>query len=178
MLRPRLAPFFEVMRNNPNAVQGFDRAGVDPCGELFVVTSDGYCMGYWWKSGDIVVCTPVQQSIANVVLMPKGYGWPRLGRQASYGSLFGDAGEPCRLDRWAVVGAIECVLRRGTADVWNEVLIGAQLEEPGAVEDNWDQPIKVARKSVHPVAGWGDIAAAAVECGRQLSLFTRPAIAA
>ena len=154
----------------------FDVDVFGPERELFVVIKGGYCMGYWWKRGDIVVCAPVCKSTANVVLRPKGYGWPRFGRQSGYGTLSGDAGEPCRLDRWAVSGSIEWVLRMNADGEWRQIALGDVLEAPGQVHEGWDIP--QTPLSSKTVSGWGEMAAVAVECGQQLSLFTRPAIAA
>ena len=87
MPRPRLAPYFEVKQDGSIPTAEFDTGAFGTQREFFVVIKGGYCMGYWWKRGDIVVCAPVRKSTANVVLMPKGYGWPRLGRQSGYGTL-------------------------------------------------------------------------------------------
>lgn len=177
MPRPRLAPYFEVKQEGSIPTTAFDTGAFGAQREFFVVIKGGYCMGYWWKRGDIVVCAPVRKSTANVVLMPKGYGWPRLGRQSGYGTLSGDAGEPCRLDRWSVSGAIEFVLRLNDQGEWRQSVLGELLEAPGDVQQGWDLPLSTARPKA--VAGWGEVAvSAAAECGQQLSLFTRPAIAA
>ena len=175
---PRIAPYFEVSHDVGLALGEGCVAELSDERQLFVVLKGGYCMGYWWKRGDVIVCGTLAASAANVVLMPKGYGWPRLGRQSGYGHLSGDAGEPCRLDRWAVVGSIEYVLRRDSADIWQQVILGDALESPLDIPtDGWDQP-KVRRQSF-AVKGWSvSNRKQGMLPTRQLSLFTGPAIAA
>ena len=124
--------------------------------------------------GDVIVCSNEVSSTANVVLVPRGYGWPRLGRQNGYGDLCGDAGEPCRLDRWSVAGNILFIHRRASTGVWHQVCLGEALESPveqGAC--SWDKPIHVSSR--FPVLGWPKKVRGPE---RQLSLFTRSGLAA
>lgn len=176
MSGPRIAPFFEVCHDRSLAVsEGLDEALFTEGRELFVFLHGGYSMGYWWKRGDVIVCSREVSVTANVVLVPRGYGWPRLGRQNGYGDLSGDAGEPCRLDRWLVAGNIMYVCRRDDSGEWREVCLGDSLESP--VEQDafsWDKAVQ--RPKRFPVSGWRRPTPSVGE--RQLSLFTRPGLAA
>ena len=138
-------------------------------------------MGCWWKRGDVVVCARTSTCGTNVVLIPTGYGWPRLGYQTSYGELTGDVGEPCRTDRWQVAGEIKSVLRRGADEIWCSVNHRESLESPvdGATH-LWESPgVKV---KPYAVSGWATSNESSPSSdlvkARQLSLFTRKAIAA
>lgn len=174
MSGPRIAPFFEVCHDRSLGLESLGDDVREGEQQLFVVLKGGYCMGYWWKRGDVVSCDSGATGAANVVLIPRGYGWPRLGRQNGYGDLCGDAGEPCRFDRWAVAGLIVGLYRCDGAGVWSKIALDKALESPVWTDESWDRPARVSNG--YAVAGWPK--GKTTRRGKQLSLFTHPGIAA
>ena len=182
MSAPRIAPFYEVCHDQSLGLKNIKDFLSALEQHMFVVLKSGYAMGCWWKRGDVVVCSESSSRGTNVVLSPVGYGWPRLGHQTNYGELSGDAGEPCRSDRWRVVGEILYVMRQDAHSAWIKVNKREMLESP--VTENvqfWEQPVEPS--PVYAVQGWSHVADDAQKrCSqvraRQLSLFTRTAIAA
>lgn len=78
----------------------------------------GRVAGFTFRAGDRVVLGPVSDGDL-LLLRPRGYGWPMLGRQAR-GSLIAEpGGVPAAPRRWRVAGAVVAVERslgRGVTD--------------------------------------------------------------
>ena len=87
--------------------------------DLFVVAEEGTFGGRRWRQGELIEVSGAGDGVA--VLAPRGFGRVRLGTvQGS--RLFGDAGEPCSAERWAIAGYVRAVYHRQgedwTAESW------------------------------------------------------------
>ena len=76
-----------------------------------VVVRWGRVAGFTFRAGDRVVLGPVEDG-GLLLLRPRGYGWPMLGRQVR-GSLIAEpGGVPAAPRRWRVAGGVVAVERR------------------------------------------------------------------
>ena len=87
--------------------------------DLFVVAEEGTFGGRRWRQGELIEVGVAGDGVA--VLAPRGFGRVRLGTVQG-ARLFGDAGEPCSAERWAVAGFVRAVYHRQgeawTAESW------------------------------------------------------------
>ena len=76
-----------------------------------VVVRWGRVAGFTFRAGDRVVLGPASEGEL-LLLRPRGYGWPMLGRQQR-GALFAEpGGVPAAARRWRIGGAVIAVERR------------------------------------------------------------------
>ena len=174
----RIAPYYEIRHDRSLGLQDVPINTLSDSAQLFVVLHGGYCMGYWWKRGDVIVCETSKRSNAGVVLVPRGYGWPRLGFRYGAGELKGDAGEPCRSERWVVAGNITDLFRKSECGVWQQLAVGPALESPtDKVVHNWERSASAEQRtsSNRPVQ---EVRSIRPTNSQQLSLFTTAVLAA
>ena len=107
-------PTIATAARHPVALQPlFAEAGV----EAFTIVRSGYFAGRDWSAGDMIVCSPRREAVANVVLIPRGRGRIRMGT-AQGSKLFGEAGEPCSPARWRAAGMLSAVARPARGAGW------------------------------------------------------------
>ncbi len=83
-----------------------------------VVTRWGAVAGFTFRAGDRLVLGQ-EASDGLVLLRPRGYGWPMLGRRSGRGLVAEPGGVPAAPQRWQVVGGVRAVdrdLERAVAD--------------------------------------------------------------
>jgi len=117
----------------------------DDSGGRVVVTRWGRVHGHTLRSGDRLLLGAEQEG-GLVLLRPRGFGWPMLGRRAEGGLFAEPGGVPASALRWQVVGGLLGVVREletGVLDEgpwWIEVRIrasdaGAWRAPPGIPDE-------------------------------------------
>ena len=82
----------------------------DDSGGRVVVTRWGRVLGHTLRAGDRLLIGPEQEG-GLLLLRPRGFGWPMLGRRAAQGLVAEPGGVPASALRWQVVGGLVGVLR-------------------------------------------------------------------
>ena len=100
-----------------------------------VVTRWGSVCGFTFRAGDRVVVGP-EHGGGLVLLRPRGYGWPMLGRRSAGGLVAEPGGVPAAAQRWEVVGgvlAVERELERAVSD-GGERLVSVRIRQSDSRE--------------------------------------------
>lgn len=90
---------------------------------VFVVVAPGHVGAEELRAGDLLIIDRAEPALdALVMLVPRRFGRPMLGRVTRRGVVAEPGGVPCDLDRWAVAGRLAVRVRpeaRGRSRVFN-----------------------------------------------------------